>query len=85
VAGQLIEGVLLASEEDLREAIFVLLDQEQLVVEASGAIAIAPLLKGSLDVTNQSVVCVLSGGNLDTVLLRDILIEYTAAGKPAQP
>jgi threonine dehydratase len=77
VAGQLIDDVLLTSEEDLRRAVFVLVDQEQLVTETSGAISIAPLLNGSLDVSGKTVVCILSGGNLDTVLLRDILIEFT--------
>jgi len=43
----------------------------------SGAIAIAPLLSGTLDVAGKVVVCVLSGGNIETVLLRDILIEFT--------
>jgi len=77
VAGQLIDDVLLASEEDLRHAVFCLVDQEQLVTEASGAISIAPLLNGGLDVSGKTVVCILSGGNLDTILLRDILIEFT--------
>ena len=76
VAGSLIDDVLLTSEEDLRRAIFVLVDQEQLITEASGAISIAPLLNGSLDVSGKTVVCMLSGGNLDTVLLRDILNEF---------
>ena len=78
VARTLIDQVLLASEAELRRAIFTLVDREQLVVEASGAIAIAPLLSGSLDVAGQTVVCVLSGGNLATTLLRDILNEFAA-------
>jgi threonine dehydratase len=77
VAGALIDDVLLTSEAELRRAVFTLLDQEQLVAEASGAISIVPLLNGSLDVSGQTVVCVLSGGNLDTTLLRDILVEFT--------
>jgi threonine dehydratase len=81
VAGVLIDEVVLASETDLRHAVYTLLDREQLVVEASGAISIAPLLNGGLDVLGQTVVCVLSGGNLDTTLLRDILIEYTRQGE----
>jgi threonine dehydratase len=76
VARTLIDQVLLASEADMRRAIFTLLDREQLVVEASGAIAIAPLLNGTLDVAGQTVVCVLSGGNIATSLLRDITIEF---------
>jgi threonine dehydratase len=78
IAGTLIEQVLLASEADLRQAIFTLLDREQLVVEASGAITIAPLLNGALDVAGQKVVCILSGGNIESTLLRDILIEFTS-------
>jgi threonine dehydratase len=76
VARTLIDGVLLASEADLRRAVFSLLNWEQLVVEPSGAIAIAPLLNGALDVGGKTVVCVLSGANIATALLRDILIEF---------
>jgi threonine dehydratase len=79
IAGELIDQVVLASEEDMRYAIYALLDQHQLVVEPSGAIAIAPLLTGSLDVSGRAVVCVLTGGNVDTSLLRCILDEYRDA------
>jgi threonine dehydratase len=78
VARTLIDQILLASESDLRRAVFTLLDREQLVVEASGAIAIAPLLNASLDVSGKTVVCVLSGGNIETSLLRDVLTEFTS-------
>ncbi len=78
VARTLIDQVLLASEADLRRATFTLLDREQLVVEPSGAIAITPLLNGVLDVEGKTVVCVLSGGNLATTLLSDILVEFTS-------
>jgi threonine dehydratase len=77
VAHERIDDVLLVGESDLRRAIYTLVDQEQLVVEASGAISIAPLLNGGLDVAGRTVVCVLSGGNIETTLLRDILIEFT--------
>lgn len=78
VARTLIDQVLLASEVDLRRATFTLLDREQMVVEPSGAIAITPLLNGALDVAGKTVVCVLSGGNLATTLLRDILVEFAS-------
>ena len=78
VARTLIDQVLLASETDMRRAVFTLLDREQLVVEPSGAISIAPLLNGDLDVDGQTVVCVLSGGNVATTLLRDILVEFSS-------
>ena len=77
VARTLIDRILLAGEADLRRAVFTLLDQHQLVVEASGAIAIAPLLNGGLDAAGRTVVCILSGGNIAGALLRDILAEFT--------
>jgi threonine dehydratase len=76
VAGKLIDRVVLASEADMRQAILYLLDREKLVVEASGAISIAPLLNGSMDVSGRIVVCILSGANVETSLLRDILAEF---------
>jgi threonine dehydratase len=68
--------VLLCSEYELRQAIFCLVDQHQLIVEASGAIAIVPLLAGKLDVAGQTVVCILSGSNIATALLCDILNQF---------
>jgi threonine dehydratase len=76
VARTLIDQVLLSSEANLRQAIFTLLDKEQVVVEPSGAISITPLLDGTLEAAGKTVVCVLSGGNIATTLLRDILVEY---------
>ena len=76
VAGDLIGTIWLASEEEMRRAIFTLVDRHQLVVEASGAIAITPLLRRQPALVGRTVVCVLSGGNLDTVLLREVLEEF---------
>ncbi|MBN1937366.1 MAG: pyridoxal-phosphate dependent enzyme [Anaerolineae bacterium] len=79
IAHELIDQIVLASETALRRSIFTLLDRHQLVVEASGAIAVAPLLTDSIDLKGKTVICVLSGGNLDTSLLREIVNEFTVA------
>lgn len=63
----------LVSEADIRRAIGWLAAQHQLIIEPSGAAAVAPLLTGQLDVRGRTVVCVLTGGNLDMKLLRDVL------------
>jgi threonine dehydratase len=68
--------VLLAEEATIRRAIYTLIAEEQLVVEASGAIAIAPLLTGELDVRGQTVVAVLTGANIDAAVLCGVLDEY---------
>ncbi len=68
-----IDRILLASEAELRQGIYALLAQEQLVVEASGAAAVVPLLNGDLDIEGKTAVCLLSGANLAVELLNEII------------
>ncbi len=76
LASTLVEQILLYSEADIRQAVFTLVHQEQLIVEASGAIAIAPLLQNSALFEGQTVVCVLTGANIDAALLYEILHHH---------
>jgi threonine dehydratase len=73
IARTLIDEILLYSEASLRRAIYTLVDQHQLVVEASGAISICPLLEQPDQFADQTVVCILTGSNVATPLLADIL------------
>lgn len=73
LARALIDRIELASEAELRRAILTLLSHEQLLVEASGAIAIAPLLQNPQDYKDQTVVCILTGANIDVETLAPIL------------
>jgi threonine dehydratase len=75
IAAGLIDEVLVVPEGDVRQAVAWLVRHEQLVVEGSGAIAIAPLLNGQLDAAGQTVAAVLTGRNLDAALLQEILAE----------
>jgi threonine dehydratase len=77
LAADLIDDVLIVPEVDIRRAVSWLLVQEQLVVEGSGAIAIAPLLNGQLCTKAKKIVALLTGRNLDAALLHQILAERT--------
>lgn len=70
-----IEEMVLVSEEEMCEAVCVLLEQEQLVVESSGAVGVAALLTGKVQLPGQRVAVVLSGGNMDSGLLGRIMGE----------
>jgi threonine dehydratase len=78
VARYLIDEVLLASEAQIRHAIYALLHRHQMVVEPSGAIAVSPLLSGTVDLRGRNVVCILTGGNIETVLLHQILRQHVS-------
>jgi threonine dehydratase len=80
IVKDLIDDVVLVSEEEMREAIFTLLDAEQLVVEASGAVGVAALLFDRVDLKGRKVVAVLSGANIDAALFSEILQEQLQRG-----
>jgi threonine dehydratase len=74
-ASDLIDEVLIVPEADIRHAVYWLLSHEQLVVEGSGAIAVAPLLNGQLPANGKNAVSILTGRNLDATLLHQLLME----------
>jgi len=73
IARDLIDEVVLVNEEEVREAIFVLLETEHLVVEGSGAVGVAALLFDKVNLRDKKVVAVLSGANIDIDLLFEIM------------
>lgn len=78
IARNLVDEIVVVPEADVRRAVAWLAGHEGLVVEGSGAIAVAPLLSGQLQVRDRPVVSVLTGRNLDASLLRQILAEEGA-------
>jgi len=66
------EGVA-ATDEEVRTAMRFAFDELKLVVEPGGAIALAALLAGTLDVRGKTVAIVLSGGNVDAKLFAEII------------
>ena len=66
-------GGLAASDTEVRSAIAFAARTLKLVVEPGGAVALASVLAGRLDASGRSIAVVLSGGNIDDALLRDVL------------
>lgn len=65
--------IVLVSEAEIRQSILALLADQQLVIEPSGATAVAHLLSGAVPVRGKTAVCLLTGGNLAMNLLREII------------
>jgi len=60
----------LASEEEIADAMLLLLERKHVVAEGAGAVPLAALMNGSIDVPSGSnVVLVISGGNVESALL----------------
>ena len=78
-----VDEVVTVSDDQVAEAMVLLLERSKLVVEGAGAVAVAALMHGRVDVGGADVVCaVLSGGNVDASLLSEcIRLGETAAGR----
>ncbi len=68
----LIDEIVLVGEEELKHGIAALIDSDQILVEASGAAGVAALLAGKIKDARKCV-CVLTGGNIDSETLRQVL------------
>ncbi|MGH8056467.1 MAG: threonine ammonia-lyase, partial [Candidatus Entotheonellia bacterium] len=71
----LIDDIVLVSEEELHRAIVLLLEKAHTVAEGAGAASTAAAIKLKESLHGQTVACVLSGGNLPLVVLQRILAE----------
>lgn len=77
----LVDAVVTVDEEQISKAVLLLLERCKWVVEPAGAVALAALLAGTVP-GDDPVVLVVSGGNVDPLLLTR-LVEHglTAAGR----
>ncbi|MBV9326520.1 MAG: pyridoxal-phosphate dependent enzyme [Chloroflexi bacterium] len=67
-------GVMTVSDDEVKDAMRFMLLRLKLLVEPTGAVPVALLLSGRLDVRNQRVGVILSGGNADPGVLAEVLI-----------
>jgi threonine dehydratase len=71
---KLVDQVVAVEEEDIAAAMLELLERKKVLAEGSGAVPLAALMGDQLgNLRGQSVVLVISGGNVDTHLLGRIL------------
>jgi threonine dehydratase len=68
INSQLLAQGVTASEDEVRAAVAFAYRELKLVVEPGGAVGLAALLAGRIDVQGKNVVIVLSGGNVDADL-----------------
>ncbi len=73
LARTLLDDVVTVSEEELANAILLLLEIEKTVVEGAGAAPLAALVNRALGLAGACVVLVLSGGNIDVTMLSRII------------
>jgi threonine dehydratase len=72
ILDDVLDDIVSVGDEEISDAIVVLLERTKLVVEGAGAVSVAALLAGKVGGTG-CVVPVLSGGNIDATLLISVM------------
>jgi threonine dehydratase len=74
---RLVDEIVLVSDDDIRAAMTVAFERLKIVIEPSGAAALAALLSGRLDPLPARIGVVISGGNVGLSRFTEILSEAT--------
>ncbi|WP_380878571.1 threonine ammonia-lyase [Sphingomonas sp. DBB INV C78] len=75
---EIVDDMVLVSERDLEKALSLLLQIEKTVVEGAGAAGLAALISNPERFAGRTVGLVLTGGNIDTRLLANVLLRDLA-------
>jgi len=73
-----VDEIVTVSEDDIARAMVVLLERAKLVVEPAGAAGVAAILAGSVT-ADGTTVAILSGGNIDPLLMQRVISQGLAA------
>lgn len=78
IVRDLVDEVVTVSDDDIARALLVLLERAKQVVEPAGAVGVAAILAGKVVPTGPTV-SILSGGNIDPLLLQRVVAHGLAA------
>jgi threonine dehydratase len=68
-----VDGIVTVEEEEIANAILLLLEREKTLAEGAGAAAIAALVNRKLSLVEKNVAVLVCGGNIDVTLLSRII------------
>jgi len=81
IAREVVDAIVTVSEEEIREALRLLVTRAKLYVEGAGAAATAAVLSGRIGAApGANVVAVVSGGNIDMERLFEVFADRVSAG-----
>ena len=79
---QYVDEIVTVTDEETAAAILALLEQQKLVAEGAGAVAVAAAMFNKVPIKGKKVVCLVSGGNVDvTTLSRIVNRGLTKSGR----
>lgn len=68
-----VDGIVTVTEDEICAAILALMEQQKLIAEGAGAVAVAAAMFNKIPVTGKKTICVVSGGNIDVTILSRVI------------
>ncbi|MPZ48763.1 MAG: threonine ammonia-lyase [Dehalococcoidia bacterium] len=68
-----VDEIVTVEEEDIGQAVVLLLERTRLVAEGAGALGVAALLSGKVEIQGRRTVVAVSGGNIDVNVLASVV------------
>lgn len=79
VIRDLVDRIVVTTEDEITDAMLLLMERKHVVAEGAGASPLAALMNGSIDIRpGSTVVLVISGGNVDSSLLFRVIRQSMA-------
>src|SRR5205085_10639924 len=75
IVGELVDEILVVTEERIEEAVALFVEIEKTVVEGAGAAALAAVLEHPEPFRGRNVALIASGGNIDARVLTSVLLR----------
>ena len=68
-----VDEVVTVTDDEVATAVLALIEQQKLIAEGAGAVAVAAAMFGKVDIKGKKVVCIVSGGNIDVNILSRVI------------
>ena len=68
-----LDGIVTVTEDEICAAILAIIEQQKMVVEGAGAVAVAAAMFNKVPIKGKKTICLLSGGNVDVTILNRVI------------
>lgn len=73
ICSKYVDGIVTVTEDEICAAILALMEQQKLISEGAGAVAVAAAMFNKVPVAGKKTICVVSGGNIDVTILSRVI------------
>ena len=73
ICSKYVDGIVTVTEDEICAAILALMEQQKLIAEGAGAVAVAAAMFNKVPVAGKKTICMVSGGNIDVTILSRVI------------